>query len=384
MDTVSANGANAPFYRGDSSGTHYKVMAGKPQIVLTPAISASITFPNLPVGNAVAGVSYSAAVAPVTLRLDITNTLPNVSDILIGQGCTAYIQAGALPSGSVTFSSFNWTLSGETFKSFVVGNTVAAPLSPSHPYGRVNYLAASDLTSPTPHWYWKKGGEFGAPATVSCTATASVNGVSIGSVTGSKTINVWTPYNKFQVSSLGVNLVTGPSSVIANISYNGAVGTPDLFRSKLGGAAGVWQLTQLTNYGYTLRDPLIYVFQTNGLILDAEFNFSSKEAPPAPWPATSTKQAPVFQSAGDAPTVALSNFQHAAINSDFDVYVMYYPPGNDVQWVPVNKAVWNWNSVVDLVNGTWLPTPPGTITISSNAASSEFPLWEDYFTDGSH
>ena len=218
-------------------------------------------------------LSYTVSIYPVTLTPSgaIKDSSGNYN-ILVGQGCTGFITAGP-----ATFSNFRWSIPGDTFKSFVMGNTAATMLSPSHPYGRVNYLTATDLTGPAPHWYWKNGTDSGSPQAISCTATASINGVAIGTVTGSNVVNVWTPYHKFsyEPSTLGTSYLNWGTASVATestIDFEGVVGIPQFFYSFYA-HTGVWQFTQLCQLS-RVAIPDYYVV-TNGYVLDAEFNYSS-------------------------------------------------------------------------------------------------------------
>ena len=228
-------------------------------------------------------LSYSVTPNPVILTLaGTTKDSSHQDNSLIGQGCT-----GTLSASPATLSDFQWTIPGDTFKSFVIGT------NGSKPYGRVNYLSSADMTNSNPHWFWKKGDDFGTQQTVSCTAQASVNGVSIGTVTGQKTVSVWRPYFKFNATPQGVNIVGTPGTsgveVVGNIAWDGSVGTPDLFRSYWG-SAGIWQFTQLCNLYRYAPPPYFVLINTGGPVLDAEFNYSSKHG--APWPVNSTDAVP--------------------------------------------------------------------------------------------
>ena len=377
--SVAGNGTSYPYMASGTaqcSYTRYQIKPGAAPFTLTclPVAQAA--------GNnaAQASVSYSVSIYPVIVNPSgaIRDSGGNYS-ILVGQGCTGFITAGP-----ATFSNFQWSIAGDTFKGFAMGNTAATTFSPSHPYGRVNYLQASDLTGPSPQWFWKNGGKSGTPETVSCSATATINGVTVGTVTGTATVNVWLPYFYFNPNARGVQLV-GTSvpnvSLSGDITWDGAVGTPYLFFSYYL-SYGIWQYTQLCDIAVVLKNPLPWYYSnTNGSVLDAEFNYSSKESPPSPWPADSTSSRSDPQSSGDAPDVGLRYYANNTYTGTWDTYMMYQPPGGTVSWVPLNKCEWTMTCVFDLVNGVYTPNPPGTLTVKSDTPSSEFPLWEDYFPD---
>ena len=208
-------------------------------------------------------------------------------------------------------------------------------------------------------------------------------------MTGQKTVSVWRPYFKFNATAKGVNIVGNPGvagvEVVGNIDWNGSVGTPDLFRSYWS-SAGTWQATQLCNLYRHAPPPYLLYVNTNGSVLDAEFNYASKQG--APWPADSTDAAPDQQGAGDAPTQGLFAHDNMTINDSFQTYMMYQPPGNDVQLAPLNKMDWTWQCNLNYVStpsqpSHYNPNPPGTVTVLDNAATSNFPTWEDYYPDTS-
>jgi len=364
---------------GGASGTYYFVYAGGATVSLD-AISPSA---NVPRASSAASVVYSAAIYPITVNLGGTIKNTNgFASILIGQGCT-----GSVSAGPCSLSGFQWSIPGDTFKSFVVGNTTATTFSPSHPYGRVNYLAPADLTSPSPQWFWKHGSDSGEAQTVSCSATASINGAAIGTVSGFKTVCIWKPYHYFAPNAQGVSLVGNsvPNyNLVGNMNWTGAVGTPDFFGWACGGV-GIWQYTQLCNIAVVLKDPLPYYYSnTNGSVLDAAFNYSSNTNTPGPWSANSTSSSPNPQLGGDAPGVGLRFYANDVFTGTWDTYMMYQPPalqGSAVSWVPLEKCEWTMTCAFDLINGVYTPNPPGTLKVTSDAPASEFPVWEDYFPD---
>ncbi len=76
------------------------------------------------------------------------------------------------------------------------------------------------------------------------------------------------------------------------------------------------------------------------------------------------------------------------INDSFQTYMMYQPPGNDIQWAPLNKMDWTWQCNLNYVStfgqpSYYNPNPPGTVTVLDNAATYNFPTWEDYYPDTS-
>ncbi len=252
----------------------------------------------------------------------------------------------------------------------------------------MNPVDPSEWTKPNPHWYWKKGSDSGDEQTVSVTADASVNGVSIGSVSAEKKVKVWTPYEEMRANG-GDAIVEAETSVQGPIVFHGAVGTQDLFREG-GGGYGTWEVTQLCNINRTGTNPLGFtsVISTDDLVLDSEFNYASKNLPgaaadPAPWPANSTADLSNEKTWSDAPEHDLTGLVAATCNDTFNTYMLYMPPGIDSQWVPLHLLVWTWNVNISTSGGTaltpWQPYPPGTVTVQSDFDTSSFPTWSDSF-----
>ena len=55
------------------------------------------------------------------------------------------------------------------------------------------------------------------------------------------------------------------------------------------------------------------------------------------------------------------------INDDFQMYMMYLPPGSDSQWVPLDRLIWHWNVNISEVGSQWIPMPPGTVVADLDA-----------------
>ena len=382
--TVTPYGSPPIFYTEYGSGlvnsTRYQIIAGTATITLTRTPSATVSC----LQGVNASLRYTASASPVILTLSGTTKDSNGNNILIGQGCT-----GTLTAIGYTLSNFQWTIPGDTFKSFVMGNSSGSLISNSEPYSQVNYLLSADLTQPSPHWFWKHGADFGEPQTVFCTAQASINGVVIGTVKGQKTVLVWKPYYKFLPNARGVTIVGTPGvsgvEVVGNIDWSAAVGTPDLFRAYWGGP-GIWQFTQLCSIYRYAPPPVLLINNSGRFVLDAEFNYSSKDG--APWPADSTSDIPDERTSGDAPTEGLFAHDNMIIDDNFQTYMMYEPPGNDIQWVPLNNMSWAWQCNVNYVNlpgqaSYYNPNPPGIISVVSDTQTSNFPIWNNYYPDTS-
>lgn len=338
-----------------------------------------------------ADITYRAAAYPVNLTLSGTtqDTSSGSTNILIGQGCT-----GNLTAGPATLSNYSWSVPGDTFANFEMGTTPGTMFTSGKPYGHVNDVDPSEYQKPSPHWYWKKGTDSGDEKTVSCTATATppTGEGDPFTVTAEKKVKVWRPSDGFRPSA-GDVYAMGDNSVIGNIDFHGAVGTPDLFKTYWGDC-GVWQPTQLCDIE---RTSMTYIgwpknVTTDGLVLDAEFNYASSQisqSDPAPWPADSTADVSDEKLWSDAPQSDVSYCVSAICGDTFNTYMMYQPPGPDSQWVPLHKCVWNWQvnmnrtwslGIDGIIWGLWTPTPPGSVSVSDDSDTSTFPSWTDVYT----
>jgi len=370
-----------------SSGTHYTVIAGVPTITRTVTPSANV---NCNGGYSGASVSYSAAVYPVTLSLSgTTKDSSHQDNILIGQGCN-----GSLLAAGFTLSNFQWTISGETFANYEVSNSTVPINTTVASYGRVRYLSSDDLTSSSPHWYWKhglsdpvNGTASGEPQTVSCTAQATdtATGLPIGTVTGQRTVSVWAPYNKFHYDLTSApptsyfNWGTGNVATQSTIGFDGTVGIPEFFYHAYA-STGIWQFTQLCQIS-RVAIPSYYVV-TNGYVLDAEFNYSSAQGSPWYADAVFVGNPSTNHVSSDNPQQPLAGPPEIGIDDFYWTYMMFQPPGTDVSWVPIHKMERHWQAALhSMLSIYWYPTPPGTLQVTSDAPSSEFPVWQDVYID---
>ena len=278
-----------------------------------------------------------------------------------------------------------------------MGNTPGDFFNPSHPYGRVSYLSPGDLASPSPHWFWKKGRTFAVDQVVSCSATASINGVTIGTVTGQQNVAVWAPYHEFVYNAGAITLFSPGTADVAlhgNMNWSGRVGTPDLFLSYWG-SAGIWQFTQMCDLDRTLTplNPLGVVqgVYTSGFLLDGEFNYSSMDG--GPWAADSVNQTDADGNitvtgtegvSGDVPTIGLDGMVLAHIDDAFETWMMYQPPGLDIQWVPLNLMDWTMKCDASYSSEQgWFILPPDLCQVQDENPSSTFPEWEGAYA-GTH
>ncbi len=367
-----------------SQGSHLTLAGTTSPVVLKHTLSTGC--PN----GETTQMSYQAAACPVTLALPgtIQNSSDGSTNILIGQGCT-----GSLSGGGGTFSGWQWSVPGETFANFEMGTTPGTLFTSGKPYGHVNEVDPSEYQKPSPHWYWKKGSTSGDEKTVSCTATVTppAGEGDPFTVTATKQVKVWKPSDVLLPSAGDVQAI-GYDSVMGTIAFRGAVGTPDLFKTYWGDC-GVWQPTQLCDIERTSATyfGLPQNTSTGDFVLDAEFNYASPKlnpSNPAPWPADSTADTPDEKSWADAPEAGVAYCVSATCADTFNTYMMYQPPGFDIQWVPLHKCIWNWqvnmtrtwsSSITGIIWGPWTPTPPGNVSVSGDSDTSTFPSWTDAY-----
>ncbi len=151
-----------------SIGTAPRIVAGAESIQVTCSPTGSAAAANGPVSVA---VDYSVWAEPVTLSVD---NLTNQSECLIGQG-----HEGSLACPGLTLVGHSWILPDQVFKDFVVAaDKTSATLFE---------IEFSDLTDASPHWYWNTPGS----KIVRCSANASYNGISLGTVSAKKLVDVW-------------------------------------------------------------------------------------------------------------------------------------------------------------------------------------------------
>lgn len=372
------------------------------QVVCTPMAEASASAGGSSFyGYGIATVEYRAAADPVTVTLQGTTKDSDGSDnILIGQGCTASVNVSS-PAG-VGISG--WIISGPTFSRFAIGanqNTGAAIPAPDP------YVAHIDEH---PHFFWRKGGDYGSAETVQVAGTAywtdSVGGWhSIGNVTAQKKVNVWNPYvgdANFEIGPVtstadGVMTTSGDgvqaggdpgTGVMDGFKFQGAVGTPALFKSR---GAGVWAWLQLCKL-YRDYGPNGDGTKMTDYFLDTSFPYNTSAAsgttPGTPSPADSTEGVPDYYPFMDSPlqeTLPISG--SVSVNDTFRLYMMYNPPdaGNGTDWVPLLVELWGWKADATRIPGlnNWWPIPFGLVYYWGHQMYPEHPSWTSRFV-GSH
>ena len=370
VDTVGPGGANAPFYRGDSSGTRYKVVAGAAQIVLKPTPSASLTFPTLPVGGAAAGVSYSATATPVIIPAPTGTTLYNGSlQLLTGQQITARVSA-SLP---IDPASYIWsTGSNNTFKTY---NPFLA--NPTATKNQLTLLSGSDFTQPQFSLYDKASDTF----TIECHAiVVTPSGSRLPVVADSQPITCKKPVeaawgiksaqapdvpfshnylNNSYDPRYGVQVTWNPISVavplpfiggqvcIAQIASLKRVAT----RVALNGASNTYNVIP-NSQGLDTGFPYQFAYQLDAkgnVVIGADGSYAVLSPPQ--WSASS------LGAGGDRPNTVCEpalvggdtggdDWRSSSASDQFDTWTMYQPPavaGQPTVWVPLQKINWAWS-----------------------------------------
>ena len=378
-------------YQGRSSGTHYRVVS--PDAAGTVTVDLVGAQAHAPASSFTdCSVWYTINAYPITVNL--TGTTPDSGggeNILVGQRCSASLVCNA---PGVTFSNYQWSVPGQVFGTF----QVASDQSWSH---ASNLFTDPDWIRANPQWCWSKD----ETVTVSCTAQASINGTSIGTVTGQKQVKVWAPDYLFKPSSGPVSVgnignpltltlyaggtATGLGGWDPPGAHNGGrVSTPNLFRPA---GDGIWQFVQII-YPGRWED----WYDSLGFSHEASLNYDGQKlldnawpypygSPGLPWPANSVEgsdTSPTYWME-DSPSNPLDNsFYRYHIDESFDDFMMYQPPnsGNGSEWVPLHLYSWKWQADISQTGATWAggwaPAPPGYVSNVSSARWTTHPEWQ--------
>ena len=361
-----------------SSGTHLVQKDGSSGIIKldpvwmdadTPTYTSSSIW-----GYAQAGCSLSVQPFNATLTLPGTTQDTDGSDnILIGQGCMGSF-TGDEPE--LTLSNFQWDAGGAVFDQFQV--------APDQSWGHATPVTSDQWQQPNPHWHYLQYD--GRSFTVTCSATANINGAAVGTIRGQRKVRVWAPYYY-----LGANV--GPCTIVGDIvqaggvdietqpgiKFTGRVGTPALFKLPSTGSGmpgssgnGTWAFLQLCNLNEAVYSSVVLPSQltTDGYELDNGWPYFGQ------YDANSTDANPAPVSAPDSPVVGFNaTADKFLISDDFQMYMMYLPPGSASQWVPLDKLPWHWDVNSSELGGQWVPTPPGTVIADPDQRWMVHPEW---------
>ena len=286
------------------------------------------------------------------------------------------------------------------------------------------------LTYSDPTFYWKDNGLTSgfAPETITATAALytdpagalSQNPVLpadayIGTVTATKTVNVWTP-NEYdtpvspanggvltntpnpQFGTVGID--AGNNHVVSNdpsgnpegFSLSASVVTPDFF-SKGGTSYGGWAFLQTCQLNVT-QGGGINPSQMTSPQLDSSFPYDIHADTPNGIPgiifdAEKTQYGNInYQALNDHPDEGWTNFPFPctafAFNNHFNTYVMYQPPntGYGINWVPLDLYAWGYSASITRPNSNspWSPTALGPVTNGGKTPNPHYPTWSDKFS----
>jgi hypothetical protein len=369
----------------DYSSERYTILPGN-NVVVNCTPSASVN--QIP-GGCACEVEYYVQLMPVTVSLDGATPDSNSQlHILIGQGCTGTLSVGS----PVQLSNYQWTINGSTFKNYV----------PSTSATHVQYLTTTDLQSTNPHWYWREETN-SQSITVECTATATINGQQVGSVTGRAYIKVHAPEYFMEIKTgrvllgqlpvqnppLATLIFAGPPT--NNSHPNGAdwyarVNTPSTPVNFTTTGHGKFNFVQIVTPGRR---------RTYGSVIDEECLGYGSPALDSTWPyepdtlpegypgwEANIATGGVLIRAGDSPGFTVNALDtNYKIAEDFDVYLMYLPPGNDSKWVSLQLISWTWQCNIN--RGASWPSPGPAQEVAGGYVASLFdndsrihPEWE--------
>lgn len=418
VGTVTDDLGGSPDATGQANDQKYTVVSGGSftvNVSLTAKVSAS-PGPNYPQGgysvpgycSVTVGIgSITISTYPVALSLQGTTKGTGGSDnILIGQTCPTSLDVINRPSG-LTMDTPQWTIAGDVFTSFNISSDQSTGVA-------IPYPDPSRAGSPLiqPWFYWKSTGAISGatPETVSAKAfVRDASGSSIGTITGTKTINVWVPdeydtplgtNGNYAVNpKLGtVGIDTSHAEVVSNdpsgnsggYDLQASVVTPDLFTSG-GTVFGDWAWLQLCQLDVTQGGAGTQMAAPE---LDSSFPYNTGGSAANGVPGVSydakksSKGNPVYNLFSDSPSEGWNDyFLHYdtvfAFNNNFGLYVMYQPPdaGYGVNWVPVSLYKWSFSASMTRsgLNGTWTPNPPGTVANYGRTDYPNYPSWTSKF-----
>ena len=348
-------------------------------------------------------LSCGASVYPITLILaGMTKDSSGNDNILIGQGCTASLSG--IPSNLLPYVTYNWSVSGITFQSWsptTPADPNALPPTPMNLNATYYVSGPGPLNIASPHWYWQ---DLAGPETVTCTATVTPPAGQGNSFTITATANValkipssgfYYKTGRVQINNIntstygsGYSLYAGPtSSVPYGITYTEQVNTPAPFSQ-----GGIWNFVQLVAPGawYTPAGGTEQPYPVPSSTFPVVVNYNGyhgldTQYPLAPGPygtqitgGYADNNLPFTAFDGPALTSLLDTNVNYHVSEYFETYVMYQPPGNDSQWVPLTRLDWNWqaNDAIPTFWENWNnANDAGTISATQEVNSPAFPLW---------
>ena len=336
--------------------------------------SASVSGP-----DSNAGVGYAATPTPVSLTLQNTVARSDGSlNCMIGTAVQ-----GGLNAGGYTKSDYSWTVSGDKFASFF------ATASAGHPVA----FDAAGLTTATPVWRWEEladGASSEHPETVTCTATLASGSYSVGTVTVTQPVSVWTPYARYEThiqgffsasgvafydSYLSTSSVTTRKANDEGVSYYAFLGTPEFTTVGQGQFVQLIQLYRSVGYPFPQTGSILL---TNGFVLDNFYPYPYQTPPP--FPADSTTSLPTHAWFYDAPSNGISGATQYQFHDSFKMYVMFKPAVAG-DWCNLALCQWNWHAEASApwTFGSALSVPGSLVTKTSFAPDMAHPVWSEAF-----
>ncbi|MBL8064974.1 MAG: hypothetical protein JNM34_03845 [Chthonomonadaceae bacterium] len=357
---------------GQSYGTHYEVKSN-PSWQFDITINATAHGSQVGGGPdlcAYAGVWMNVSAVPVECELYGGKTLGGAKHFMIGQGC----QAVGIADG-FTLSNFSWFIPGMTFKDFVIG--------PGQQYGHPVYLDGTDYHLDSPHWFWRLPNQTAQPVYFTSQCWAGLTYV--GQVTAQRNAKVWAPENPdsdtdsiedpnyFQNGYPNFTVHLGPyhSDTPPGITLVGHAKTPEFMREGNDWGNVTWgQLTKIDDHSSN-RD-----IDVPNFVLDNEWYY--------PYASLAMANGEVVSQMEDSPTFPLNGATWFDVNEEFESYLVYIPPGNDVCHVNLMRCWWGW-----LSNGSranifipFSPDPPSGFRLADHQPWTSHAEWSDVFHNG--
>jgi len=325
--------------------------------------------------NGTVNVSYTASATPVTINLagTIKDSSGNLN-ILVGQGCTASLVG--IPS-SCTVSNYNWTIPGTTFQDW-------GPSSPMSPNASYFIGGPGPLNQATAHWYWNDSKQ--AQETVTCTATVTPpagQGTPF-SITVTQKVTVQVP--GWQAAGQGSYMQVNTSAprdsnyeLWGSMDWKATITTP----TQPAFGTGNWEVVQIitpsdsyTTYTNPVQN---HSNPQNGVTaLDLTCPYLGDVFMESVQPGADNDNPGLRLTASGSAPVASAVFKDTFVD-----YLMYQPPGSDVQWVPLAAFAWSTNGSATIpVSGKWsdyvlenFSDSAGTVTPS---AMTPFKPWNTH------
>lgn len=421
-------------YVKGAAGTRCQIKSGGPSITITcsPSLSNSPT-----AGEWESEIDYRVNVFPITLAVSGITNFNNAHNILIGQ-CAV----GSLYCGVGKFINYHWTISGDTFKSYSANGSYNTPAGgPQVTYLKGNDYTAplpfwvwkkdeSDTVSVSatpcvPTAEMPKSSN-SADSTVGSAQEMPVNTTAItatladpsnggepqpsgdpvppgysvlGQVSAQETINVMAPYFCFaslkgpltlnngacgagQIDDSG-NLILGSKP---GMQIGARVQTPKSFYQPsmgLGHDAGFFCFVQLINRTLMYTHAGLDVTKNTGgaYWLDNSAPYGTGGG----WSSTAKSSPngdPYPVDIDDTPSIAfLWDTTYIYVRDIFQDYLMYLPPGEFSQWVPLERMTWGWN-VDNQWNFTgWYPNPANQVWETPDTRWTTHPTWSNVFSN---